>query len=102
MGAHTAHNNLADVVEDRNLRKPCGERLDPVVNHPQHVAINSSNLRRVMPDEMEMRPLNAREPQFSSLHSIGNIPQQQPKYSDKSNAEPDSRLARTRILFPGE
>jgi hypothetical protein len=103
VGAYTAHNKPADVVEYQNLRKASGEYLVPIVNHPQNVARNSPNLRRVVPDEMETRPKNACELQFSSLHStIGNIPQHQPKYSDKASAQSDSRLAHSRLLFPGE
>ena len=99
---YAAHNSPVDVVEYQNLQKASGEHLDPV--HPQHLVNNSSNLRRVMPDEMATRPKNDCELRFSSLHSIGDIRpgQRQPKYSDKPNVESDSRLARTRFLFPGE
>ena len=77
MGAYTAHNEPADFVEYQNLGKVSGEHLDPEGNHPQHVASNSPDLRCVMPDEMATHPNSAR---FSSLYSIGDIPQQQPKY----------------------
>jgi len=94
-----AHNSLADVVEYQKLGKISGEYLDPALNHLQHVASNSPTLRRVMPDVMGTRPRNACELGFSSLHSVANIPQQQPKYLDKARAESDSR---SQVLFPGE
>jgi hypothetical protein len=72
VGAYTAHNSPADVVEYahnspanvakyQNLRKTSGEHLDPIDNNLQHVASNSPIVRRVMPDEMETRPKNAFE-----------------------------------------
>ena len=101
MDAYTAH-SPADVVEYQIIRKASEEHPDPVVNHPQQVESDSPHLRRVATDKIAGRPKNAGELQFSSLHSLGDIPLKQPKYSDKFIAKSDSPFAPTRLLLPGE
>lgn len=100
MGEHTAHESPADDVGYQIFGRASGEHPDPAVKHPQHVD-SSSNLPRKM-GEKATRPKNPYEPRFSSFHATANIPQQHPKYADKSTAESSSRLSRARLLLPGE
>jgi len=97
--AYSAQN---DVVEGTNLREASGGCPDAVANdlasswcqlsfeEAQHVASSSPNPRRAT-KRMAMHPEVTREPQMSSFHLMGGITPHQPTYSNKRNAEPDSR-----------